>query len=437
MLNLLRKYLPSSWLRAYHFTLAHLASLWYRHPSKRMHVIGVTGTNGKSSTVELMGQLLIQLGETIGWTSSNSFRIGATAIPNKTKMGMLGRFATHRLLRDMVRAGCTYAIVETSSQGIDQFRHVGIDYDTLVFTNLTPEHIEAHGGFENYKQAKLTIFRQLNSRPKKMLAGREIPRTIVVNLDDEHAKDFAACTSDVTIGFSAEGAQPDLLVDRALVAQDVQFDETGVRAQLDGAPFSTSLVGPYYFKNTMAAIAGIVAAGKTLSEVLTVTDALKPIPGRLETFEHNGAKIIVDYAPEPYALDALYEAIKPLQPKRIVHVGGACGGGRDRWKWSVLGEAAAKRDDIFIVTDEDPYDDDPMEIINAIADTAALHGKQDDIDLFRILDRQKAINKALQLAGPGDVVLITGKGSEPMMAVANRKKIPWDDREAVRKAMEL
>ena len=144
---------------------------------------------------------------------------------------------------------------------------------------------------------------------------------------------------------------------------------------------------------------------------------------------------MVDYAYEPAALAAVYQTVKIIKPKRIIHVTGSAGGGRDVARRAVIGKLAAKNDDIVIVTNEDPYDEDPMQIIDAVADAAVQAGKKDDQDLYRVLDRQEAIDLAVSLARVDDLVLITGKGSEPVMAVANDKKVPWDDREAARKAI--
>src|SRR3989339_1821766 len=175
--NLLKKILPKTSLQAYHYILAKLAALFFQHPSEQLIVIGVTGTNGKSSTVQLIGQLLEQMGERVGWTTTASFKVAEKEWINDRKMTMLGRFQTQRLLRRMVRAGCRYAIVETSSQGIEQYRHIGIHYDVAVFTNLTPEHIEAHGGFENYKQAKLKLFQTVARASKKYQQGELVKKT--------------------------------------------------------------------------------------------------------------------------------------------------------------------------------------------------------------------------------------------------------------------
>ena len=154
----MKKYIPAWTWHFYHYTLARLATVFYRYPSERLVVIGVTGTNGKSSTCQLIGQLLEALGNRVGWTTTAGFKIAEEEWVNNQKMTMLGRLQTQKNLRRMIQKKCTHAIIETSSQGLLQSRHVGINYDVAVFTNLTPEHIEAHGGFDAYKEAKRLLF---------------------------------------------------------------------------------------------------------------------------------------------------------------------------------------------------------------------------------------------------------------------------------------
>ncbi len=438
MLHRLKSFFPSSWFRGYHFLLAHAAALVYGYPSRAMRVIGVTGTNGKSSTVQLAGQLLMTLGKKVGWTTTASFRVGDREWMNDKKMTMLGRFATQKLLRKMVRAGCSVALIETSSQGIEQFRHIGIAYDTLVFTNLTPEHIEAHGGFENYKHAKLKLFARLSHAPRKRLGGVRVPTQILVNENDAHAPEFAAFGADRVWAFGRAGcARMPVKADEHMEASEVSFRVEGTFANVQGQILHTPLVGGFYFENTLAAITVAVSSGYSIAETLRAAESLHPIPGRLEIFLHHGATIIVDYAYEPYALRALYDTVALFHPKRIIQVTGSAGGGRDVARRKEIGHLVAEKTDSMFVTNEDPYDEDPWVIITAIADAAAEAGKVDGETLFRVLDRREAIVKAIALAREGDVVLVTGKGCEPVMAVANGKKVSSDDRVFVKEAMEL
>lgn len=396
-------------------------------------MIGVTGTNGKSTTVQFIGRILEHVGERVGWTSTVGFKIAENEWINDKKMTMLGRFQTQKMLRQMVRAKCLFAVIETSSQGIAQYRHVGIKYDIAVFTNLTPEHIEAHGGFEKYKQAKGKLF-------------ENVARAKVINLMDEHAEFFLAFPAGEPWGFGYEekkGGREEVVRDegkkkpvRTIWAENVHFGKTGSKFEIHGVEFELKPIGRFYFENALAAITTCRALGFSLEQIRDAVSHLETIPGRLEVIDEGQPfTVVVDYAPEPAALSASYEALSLIGYHRLIHVLGSTGGGRDVARRTILGQMAAKQADIVIVTNEDPYDDDPMEIINNIADSAIESGKEDNVNLFRILDREEAINKAIAVAQPGDLVLLTGKGNEPVMAVAGGKKIPWDDRVAVRRAI--
>ena len=324
----------------------------------------------------------------------------------------------------MVDAGCEYAIIETSSQGIVQSRHVGIHYDVGVFTNLTPEHLEAHGGFENYKQAKGKFFASIAQSSKKYLHGHVIEQLTIANALDQNTPFILSFHAGQSIVFGKNADQVHLS------AQGTNFD-------VEGVAFTFKPIGRFQFENVLAAITTCQALGATLADLVPAVAQLKGVPGRLEVInEGQPFLVIVDYGPEPAALQATYEAIDLLGYKRLIHLLGSTGGGRDVARRSVLGTMAAKKADIVIVTNEDPYDDDPMQIINDIADASVKAGKQDSVNVWRILDRQEAIRKAVSLARPGDLVLLTGKGSEPVMAVAQGRKIPWDDRTAARRALQ-
>ncbi len=436
----LRSIIPEPLIGGYHYGLARLAAFVYGHPSEKLIVIGVTGTNGKSTTVQFIGRLLESAGERVGWTTTASFKVADREWVNDKKMTMLGRFQTQRMLREMVKAGCRYAIIETSSQGIAQFRHIGINYDVVAFTNLTPEHIEAHGGFENYKTAKGRLFDRLHRLPRKKINGQEIDKSIIVNLDDTHAEYFLSFQADRYGGCSWKGAQPELqtrLNTTPVLANEVVFEGTCTTFSWQGDNVHLKPIGRFYLENALVAMSVLSMLGVDHEAIRRGVEELEPVPGRLEKIDEGQLfTIIVDYAYEPAALAAVYETIELIDHRRIIHIVGSAGGGRDVARRQVLGEMSADRDDIVIVANEDPYDEDPMEIVNNVADAAGRAGKMDGVDLYRILDRQEAIDFAVKIAEPDDIVLVTGKGSEPVMAVADGKKIPWDDREAVRNALQ-
>ena len=439
--RLLRKLIPESILNRYHYVLARTAAFLYKNPSNELVVIGVTGTNGKSSTTEFIGRILEHAGARVGWTGTASFKVADQEWVNDKKMTMLGRFATQKLLRQMVDAGCTYAIIETSSQGIAQSRHVGINYDVVVFTNLTPEHIEAHGGFENYKKAKKQLFVHTKHSHRKKIQGQVFEKTAVVNVMSPFATEFLSVGLDRSFGFGIESFVYDVNAERPMsivpvIAEDVVYAPNSTGFVMSGLHWHVPLVGRFYLENVLAAVSTCRALGLDWESLRDAVTHLETIPGRFERVDEGQSfSVVVDYAYEPAALNAIYDTIKLFAHKKIIHVVGSAGGGRDVARRPILGEMCAKMDDVVIVTNEDPYDDDPQMIIDQVAESAIEHGKREGIDLFRIMDRADAIEKAVFLASPGDLVLITGKGCEPVMAVANGKKIPWDDRTAARKAL--
>ncbi len=434
MKRTLKKLIPAPVLGAYHYALAVVAALAYGRPSEKLVVIGVTGTNGKSTTTEYVGRILEHAGHRVGWTGTTSFKVAECEWTNAHKMTMLGRFATQKLLAEMVRAKCAYAVVETSSQGIAQSRHAGIDYDVAVFTNLTPEHIDSHGGFENYKKAKGRLFAALSTGKRK--DGQK--KVSVVNADDAHADYFLSFSADEKIAFGLSNDRADVT---PVVATDVALSSAGTTFSIGSHAFSLSPVGRFNLSNALAAVSACRAVGLSWEKIQAGVASLRPVAGRLESIvEGQPFSVIVDYAPEPAALNALYDALSLIEHKRIIHVLGSTGGGRDVARRRILGEMAAEHDDAVIVTNEDPYDDDPTGIMRDVAEGAErFEGskvrKVKGENLFQILDRQEAIDRAVAMAEPGDLVLLTGKGCEPVMAVANGKKIPWDDRDAARKAL--
>lgn len=432
LLHALKSKIPQRWLQPYHYILARSAALVYGNPSNKLFVIGITGTKGKSSTTAFMAQLLMGTGRPVGYTGTAGFFVNGEHIENRLKMTMPGRFLLQRLLRRMVRKGCGYAIVETTSQGLLQFRHLGINYDLAVFTNLSPEHIEAHGGFAAYKAAKGVLFRHLTRRPRKTIGGERIPKTIVINADDEAGAYYAQFAADKKFSYSWHGTPSA----SRIVPTDVVRDAGGLRMTIDHVAFSVPLIAEFEQQNALCAIATLAAAGVPLTELARAAKNLRSIPGRFERIDCGQPfTVIVDYAYEPQSIAMLLRSVKPFHPKRIIGIHGSAGGGRDVARREQIGRLAGKEEDLVLVTNEDPYDEDPMEIIRMVADGAKAVGKVVGKDLFVIEDRQAAIDEAVRRAQPGDVVLITGKGSEPVMAVAGGRKAPWDDREAARKAL--
>jgi UDP-N-acetylmuramoyl-L-alanyl-D-glutamate--2,6-diaminopimelate ligase len=430
MWHRLKAFVPQNVMNAYHYFLAHLAAFVYRYPSDSLIVIGVTGTNGKTTTTYLLAKALEAMGEKAGCTSTAVLKIGEKEWINDTKMTMPGRFFIQRMLRQMVNKGCRYAVIETSSQGLIQHRHLGIAYDGAVFTNLTPEHIEAHGGFEAYKAAKGLLFQHVASRPPKQIGGVRIPQFVVLNADSPHASAYATWSGAADLVWYGREAK------KGLFPQEVDLTDRGTDLVVKGCYGHLQLPGAYNVENTLAALAVAEKVGIPLDRALAAIAAVAFVPGRSERISLGQPfEVMVDYAAEPAALSKLYEMLRLWKKKRLIHVLGSCGGGRDVARRPILGDLAGKEADLVIVTNEDPYDDDPRQIMEQVAMGAEKVGKQRGKDLLLIEDRAEAIRQAIRLAEPGDFVLMTGKGSEAWMCVANGKKIPWSERLIAEKAI--
>ncbi len=424
--RIIKKFIPKKLLLLYHWTLARVAALYYGQPANKLIVIGVTGTNGKTTTVNFIAQYLENLGQKVGLASTVNFKIAEREWINDKKMTMLGRFQTQRLLKDMVRAGCKYAVIETSSQGIEQYRHIGINYDLVVFTNLTPEHIESHGSFEAYRAAKERLFEHLSRSPRKKINNKIIDKVIIANIDDAESSRLKKYAVDKFVTYGLDNPAD-------YQAEDLNLT-SGSSFKIKDWQIKTDLLGQFNVYNILAALAVVDTLGWSLAAA--ANSELKGVPGRQEWINENqNFKVMVDYAPEPESLKQLYQALELVPHERLIHILGSCGGGRDRARQPILGKLAGQTADIVIVTNEDPYDDDPEAIIANVAQGAIETGKILKENLFKISDRREAIELALGLAKKNDLVLITGKGAEQFICVADGKKIPWDDRRVIRELL--
>ncbi len=428
--SLLRRFLPESVFSVYHFFLARLAAFIYRYPSEELIVIGVTGTNGKTTTAYLIAKALEATGEKVGLSSTAVMKVADQEWINTTKMTMPGRFFLQKCLRQMVTAGCSYAVIETSSQGLIQSRHVGISYDIAVFTNLTPEHIEAHGSFEAYQQAKTLLFEHVAKRQPKPMARNAVEPTLILNAESPYAVFYAEAGRGARVLWYGRSPLTDVH------PEEEHLTEKGTDVVIEGMYGHLALPGAYNVENALAALTTVKALGLSMGAALGGICAVPFVPGRFEEVLLGQAfRAIVDYAPEPESLRKFYEALRLSPRARLIHVLGSCGGGRDVARRPLLGRMASEEADIVIVTNEDPYDDDPRLIIEQVAQGAKEGGKQEGKNLFLIDDRAEAIAKAVALAEPNDVVLCTGKGAETWICVANGEKLPWNERATLENAI--
>lgn len=435
MKALLKKIIPKDLIHKYHRSWAVLANYKYKFPSNELIVIGVTGTNGKSTTCNLIAKVLEESGAKVGFMTTANFQIAGKEWINDTHMTMQGRFTLQKMLREMVKAGCKYAVVETSSEGIMQNRNWGINYDVAVFTNLTPEHIEAHGSFENYKKAKGQLFAGLASSPKKTINGQEIPKALVVNLDDQHWQYYFNFPADSKYAYAIDFVSK-LPEAKVLQAGDLKQNVTGTFFRVGTQDFQTKLLGKFNVYNCLAATCVGRHFGLNLNQCSAALSRVNGVPGRMELIdEGQDFTVLVDYAHDAVSFTTLFNTLRLFEKNRIIHVFGSAGGVRDHAKRPALGRLSGENADISIITDEDSYDEPTEKIIKEIASGALERGKVLNQDLFVAVDRRQGLKMACAMARAGDLVLITGKGTEQSIKTGG-KVIPWDDRLVTREILK-
>jgi len=429
MKNLIKKIAPSFLIKWYHFGLSLTGAVVYRFPSRKMKIIGVTGTNGKTTVVNLAAKILEEAGYKVAAISSIKFKIKDREWPNALKMTMPGRLKLQRFLRQALNQDCQYAVIEVTSEGILQYRHKFIDFDAVVFTNLTPEHIESHGSFEKYREAKGKLFQSLKK-------SKKTKKISIINLDDENAGYFLKFWADQKIGYGIDeisNLKPQ--ISNLIKGINVEVLPEGIKFLVQDTSFYLKLLGRFNVYNSLAAISVALSQRINLEVCRKALEKVEIVSGRMEEIIKEHFKVFVDYAHTPDSLEKVYQLsthqlINP-STNRLICVLGSCGGGRDKWKRPKLGEIAENFCNQIILTNEDPYEENPEQIIDQVES-----GIKNKTKVLKILDRREAIKKALISARPGDAVIITGKGSEPWMCVAGGKKVPWDDRKIVKEEFE-
>ncbi|MCX6713161.1 MAG: UDP-N-acetylmuramyl-tripeptide synthetase [Candidatus Vogelbacteria bacterium] len=417
MILFIKKFIPDRYYprvqAAFHLAAAFLSAVWYGFPSRRIKVIAITGTKGKTTTTELVSALLESGGYKTAIVSTLRFKVGNKSRRNLLKMTTPGRGMMQKVLRQAVDAHCDYAVLELSSEGAKQYRNAFINLDALIFTNLSPEHIESHGCYENYVGAKLSIARALAHSPKK-------DKVLVVNADDTEAGKFLAFNVSHKIKFSLSDAEP------------YELTENKISFTWHGEKINTGLAGKFNLYNLLGAVAYAQSQGISVSAIKDALAKFDGVAGRMQKVyaSHNkdrqNFEVIVDYA---HTADSLKAAYSVFSDKRLICVLGATGGGRDKWKRPAMGKVASDHCAEIILTNDDPYDEDPDQIVCGMATGIEKH-----YDV--IIDRHEAIKEAIKRARPGDVVMLTGKGTDPYLMEAGGKKTPWSDADFAREELD-
>ncbi len=413
--------------------LATAAAWWYGDPSHELAVVGITGTDGKTTTSFLAVGALEAAGIRTGMTGTAATRIGGIQTANEAHATTPEAPALQGALRAMVRAGDAAAVIETTSHGLALARVDAIAYDVAILTNLTHEHLELHGTWEAYRDAKLKLFERLGrgavattTSPKP----RAWPATGIVNADDPSAGAFIGVAQEAGARILTYGTDPAADIRATRVEEDRHRLRIAYDAPSGSATVDLQLVGRFNVHNALAVIAFGEAIGLDPAAVRAGLASVPVVPGRMERVELGQPfGVIVDFAHSPASLQTVLDLLAPLAASRgggLIAVFGSAGE-RDTAKRPLMGRIAGERARIVVVTDEDPRGEDRDAILDEIARGAEAAGKRRDHDLLVIADRRAAIEAAIERARPGDIVLLAGKGHEQAILGLDGPR-PWDER---------
>ncbi|MEB3749458.1 UDP-N-acetylmuramoyl-L-alanyl-D-glutamate--2,6-diaminopimelate ligase [Geobacillus icigianus] len=401
--------------------MAILADAFYGQPTHRLHLVGVTGTNGKTTTTSIIEQIARYNGKKTGLIGTVQIKIGDRSYPsvNTTPESLM----LQRTFKQMVDEGVEFAAMEVSSHALHQGRVHGCDYDVAVFTNLTQDHLDYHGTMEEYRNAKGLLFAQLGNR-----YDEQRPKFAVLNHDDPVSQYYKHMTAAPIITYGINEKSD-------VTAEDIRMTPSGMVFRLctphGAAAVETKLVGAFNVYNILAAASACLASGFPLEAIAAALAAVEPVPGRFETVDEGQPfTVIVDYAHTP---DSLENALKTVRQfaKRNVYVVIGCGGDRDRSKRPLMARAAVQFADLAIFTSDNPRSEDPKQILR---DMEA--GVEPSMGAYvTISDRKEAIRYAVHNAQEGDVVLIAGKGHETYQIIGD-DVIEFDDRAVARMALK-
>lgn len=415
-------------INALHYPEALLAARRAEHPTRDMIVIGVVGSKGKTTTANMLWSILQATGQKAGLIGTANIRIGEVEELNKYHMTMPSAPILQQIFALMKAADCRYVVLEVPSEGQTQWRHIGIHFDVLLFTNVTRELMASHKYSQDILHKHNTrVFKHLTRTKKKKFDGQPVAKTIIANADTPDFARYFSYSAEHKFSFSVR-KKSDFKVEH------IKSSATGSDFELRGQPYHIRILGPVNVINAAGAIAVACSLGIEEPVIRKGLADLDVIPGRMEVIEAGQPfTVVVDYAHEEVGMKALMEAGQTMKKAnaKLITLLGAEGGGRDEKKRPVMGKIAGSSSYYVVVTNVDPYEDDPLQVIEDVAAGARSAGKKDGKDLFCIEDRRAGIRKALQLASEGDIVFVTGKGAEQSIVIGGESS-PWDDRQVVR-----
>ena len=405
--------------------LANLACAFYQYPAQQLCTIGITGTDGKTTTCNLVSAILEAAHIRTGLMTTANFRIAGQEWDNATRQSTLEALDIQQYLRRMLDNKVTHAVIETTSHGLELQRVRGCAFDIGVVTNITHEHLDFHKTLANYRRAKARLFEMLEPTRDK---GLGVHPSAILNRDDSSYDILKPYCNVPILDYGLDERAAVRAVDVQLSANSTRF-----RAILPDSELmiETQLVGQFNISNSLAAIATAYSLGVVPSDIAQGLAHVTGVTGRMERIDEGQSfTVIVDYAHTPDSLEKVLAILRPLTPGKLMVVFGSAGE-RDRQKRPIMGRIAAQMTDFFVITDEDPREENREAILHAIAEGAEAVGKRQGIDFLCVADRTEAIATAFAHAKVGDTVLLAGKGHEQSIIIGT-EKIPWDDRQVAR-----
>lgn len=402
--------------------IADLSSAFYDYPAAKMNIVGVTGTNGKTTTTNLIAYVLEDSGFKTGLIGTIHNRIGNETIPVHHTTPEAPEL--QELLAFFHKKGASYAVMEVSSHALDLYRVRGTEYDVAVFTNLTQDHLDFHGDMEKYLAAKGKLFASLNQKGMKQRR-----KFAVINIDDPYAQELAEMTTAAVITYGIKRHADVRALDVKVEAGGVSFTLKYTNQEI---PVLLKLTGIFNVYNALAAIAVGLVEGIPIEKIIKTLEVIKGIPGRFEKVdEGQDFTVIVDYSHTPDSLENCLKTAKEFAKGRIITVFG-CGGDRDKTKRPIMGEVSARLSNFTILTSDNPRSEDPQAIIDDIIPGVRKIVTNDKY--LELIDRKEAIYQAVGLARPGDVVIIAGKGHEDYQVIGSRT-LSFSDPEVAKNAI--
>ncbi len=418
-MGFIKKLIKEFWklgIMCWHYMWSIVGGFLLKNIQDKMVIIGVTGTKGKSTVVDMLSFVFKKLDVKHASYSTLGTNVNNKVSNNTRKMTMPGRWVLPMFFRNAFKSGAKVGIVEVTSSGLTQFRGDAFNFDIVAITNLQKEHVEIHGGFDNYKKAKGRLFKLLMSHKHKFIDNKKIEKVSIVNFDDNNCSYYLDFKADkkyvVSLKEDKKNIKANILNLNLIKPEQLLIDASGLHFNFEDVHFDINLYGKFSMYNVLIVLSILKAMKIDMSKVADALKEYRGAKGRMEFVRTRTNKnVVIDYAHTPDSLKAVLTTLREMGFKKIISIIGSCGGSRDKWKRPEIGKIASNLSDYVIVTNEDPYDEDPHKIINAV-----YMGIGDKEKARIVPNRIDAIQKAIDmLKDEEEVLVITGKGSEKII----------------------